>query len=78
MMSKFVNQDMLNNLTGPVLLTRGTEDIVMPEAGTNTILNALPQGETSVYEDTGHLPFFQHTTRFNQELAEFVDRVNGN
>jgi pimeloyl-ACP methyl ester carboxylesterase len=72
------NRGVLPRLTGPVLLTRGTADIVMPEAGTEQLLKQLPAGELSLYADTGHLPFFEHTDRFNAELAAFLEKVGAN
>ena len=70
------NRAALGRMTGPMLLVRGTDDMVMPEAGTATLLKSLPQAEISLYADTGHLPFFEHTDRFNNELAAFVERIN--
>ena len=69
------NRDVLVHLTGPVLLTRGDIDMVMPKPGADKLFAELPIVETSVYKDTGHLPFFEHADRFNAELADFVERT---
>jgi non-heme chloroperoxidase len=58
-------------LTLPVLLTRGTEDTVVPAAGITQLLAELPEGTSSTYLDTGHLPFFEQSERFNTELVQF-------
>lgn len=70
------NRAALGRMTGPMLLVRGTDDIVMPEAGTARLLASLPRADISLYADTGHLPFFEHSERFNDELAAFVERAN--
>jgi len=61
----------------PVLLTRGSRDVVMPANDTEVALKALPDVTLSFYDDTGHLPFYHHADRFNQELADFVRQVTG-
>lgn len=70
------NTDMLARIELPVLLTRGSEDFAMPAAETQTVLSALPEARLSTYPDTGHLPFIQDESRFNEELAAFVRSVN--
>lgn len=70
------NTDMLARIDLPVLLTRGSEDFAMPDAGTDKVLSALPDARLSTYPDTGHLPFIQLEERFNSELAAFVRELN--
>ena len=69
------NTDIIDRITVPVLLTRGSEDLVMPASETEVALDRLSKPEFSFYEDTGHLPFFQHPGRYNTELRAFAERV---
>ena len=71
------NTDLAASLNIPVLLTRGSRDVVMPANDTEVALKALPDVTLSFYDDTGHLPFYHHADRFNQELADFVRQVTG-
>ena len=70
------NTDIVDQVTVPVLLSRGSEDIMMPANDTEVAMDALADTTLSFYEDTGHLPFFQHPKRYNEELAAFVRRAN--
>lgn len=69
------NTDIVEQITIPVLLTRGSDDLVMPANDTEVALERLPNPEFSFYEDTAHLPFFQHPERYNAELRAFAERV---
>ncbi len=69
------NTDLAADLNIPVLLTRGSRDMVMPANDTEVALNTLPDVSLSFYEDTGHLPFYHHAERYNRELADFVRKV---
>jgi len=70
------NTDLAEGFNIPVLLTRGSRDMVMPANDTDAALNTLPDVELSLYDDTGHLPFYHHPERFNRELADFVREVS--
>ena len=70
------NTDLAESLNIPILLTRGSGDMVMPANDTEVALNTLPDVDLSLYADTGHLPFYRHPERFNQELADFVREVS--
>lgn len=69
------NTDIADQVTVPVLLSRGSKDLMMPDTDTAGAMSTLPEATLSFYEDTGHLPFFQHPDRYNEELAAFVRRV---
>lgn len=69
------NTDIADQMTVPMLLSRGSQDMMMPEANTAIALETLPDASFSFYEDTGHLPFFQHPGRYNEELMDFAKRV---
>lgn len=72
---KLDNTDIVGDVTVPVLLSRGSEDIMMPSNDSEVAMEALPDAVFSFYEDTGHLPFFQHPARYNEELSVFAKRV---
>jgi pimeloyl-ACP methyl ester carboxylesterase len=59
----------------PVLLTHGDRDAVVPYAGSVGTLPHLPHGRLSTYRGVGHAPFLEEPTRFNTELAAFVEEV---
>lgn len=62
-------------LTLPVLLTRGSDDTIVPTVGITQLLAELPEGSASTYVDTGHLPFFEQPERFNAELVRFFENT---
>jgi len=67
------HQDVTPKLRGfPVLVTMGSNDIAQSPEAYVRLKIALPAATFSEYEDTGHLPFAQHSARFNGELATFV------
>jgi pimeloyl-ACP methyl ester carboxylesterase len=72
---KLDNTDIVDQMNIPMLLSRGSGDIMMPANDSEVAMNTLSDAEFSFYEDTGHLPFFQHPERYNKELAAFVRRV---
>jgi len=69
------NTDIVDQVTIPMLLSRGSEDIMMPANDSEVAMKTLSDAEFSFYENTGHLPFFQHPVRYNEELAAFAGRV---
>ena len=72
---KLDNTDIADQMTVPMLLTRGSEDLMMPDTDTTLALETLPDATLSFYPETGHLPFFQHIDRFNTELSAFAKSV---
>ena len=69
------NTDIVSQVDVPVLLSRGSRDIFMSANDTEVALRTLSDVKLSFYEDTGHLPFYQHHKRYNQELADFVSDI---
>ena len=62
----------LARLTKPLLVTYGAADTLVLPAMAHAIQERCPDCRMSEYEATGHAPFLENSTRFNQELAEFV------
>lgn len=66
------SDDVLANMTVPVLATHGREDRVILPGMTEHILEVCPTATASWYEDVGHMPFMEDAERFNAELAAFA------
>jgi pimeloyl-ACP methyl ester carboxylesterase len=65
-------EPVFRDYAGPILLTHGVHDRLVRLAMSERI-KALHQGSRlSVYEDSGHSPFYEEPARFGQELAAFV------
>lgn len=62
----------LARVTKPVLMIAGGRDQIMPAALTQELFATVPHAETHVYENSGHAPFWEEPTRFNEDLRAFV------
>ncbi len=61
----------------PVLVTHGAQDsFTLPVAAQSTTAK-FPNATLSLYEDSGHMPFWDNAARFNAELAAFALRCAG-
>ncbi len=61
----------------PVLMLYGAKDElvqVQPSIARAKQLNA--RIKTTIYENSGHAPFLEEPSRFNQDLAKFVESAN--
>jgi non-heme chloroperoxidase len=72
---KCANDDVLEALRMPVLVTHGTDDIIIDVATAHHIVSKVPGAELSLYEKCGHTPFLDHTERFNRELSALAQTV---
>jgi pimeloyl-ACP methyl ester carboxylesterase len=64
--------DVLADLTVPVLVTHGARDaIVLPSMAEHT-LAVCPTARASWYADSGHMPFVEEPDRFDRELAALL------
>ncbi len=70
------SDDVLSEMTVPVLVTYGAEDTVVLPSMAQHVLEVCPSAEASWYEGVGHAPFLEDPERFNRELADFTRRVN--
>jgi len=70
------NSDIIQELTLPLLIITGSNDIIVPKEGTELLVKLLPICSSSIYENSDHMPFFDETERFNKEIAEFTIRLN--
>lgn len=66
------NDDLLRNITVPVLISHGDKDeVVLPLAG-EQLAALIPGAKYSVYENGGHRLPAENPKRFNRELRRFA------
>jgi non-heme chloroperoxidase len=69
------NDDLLTQLTLPVLVVQGDADEVVNIETGRHILSTVKGASMSVYNGAAHAPFWEQPERFNAELAEFVSSL---
>jgi pimeloyl-ACP methyl ester carboxylesterase len=69
------NDDLLAQLTVPLLITHGLEDEIVLLAEGQHHAQIVKHAQTSYYEQTGHCSFKENPARFNTELAAFATRM---
>ena len=62
------NDDVLESLSVPVVVSHGREDTVVLPAMGEHILSVCPGAQASWYEATGHAPMMEDPIRFNREI----------
>jgi len=55
-----------------LLVTHGAKDALVRRAMADRLLHINPRATLSVFERSGHAPFWEDATRFNRELSGFV------
>jgi pimeloyl-ACP methyl ester carboxylesterase len=65
--------DFLAEFPVPLRLTHGERDGVIGIEAARAAHERVPDGDLSVYPESGHSPFFENPERYNEELREFVD-----
>jgi len=68
--------EVMSKLKIPVLVTHGAEDKNSKLGNARYTASVIPGAKLSVYEGTGHSPFYEAPARFNAELAAFVREAN--
>jgi non-heme chloroperoxidase len=68
--------EVLSNLSVPVLVTHGRSDQIVPTSMAEHVLTVCKTAEPSWYDEIGHAPFLEDPARFGRELADFAARVN--
>jgi pimeloyl-ACP methyl ester carboxylesterase len=68
--------EIMSKLKLPVLVTHGAEARNAKLAAAKSTASVIPGARLSIYEGTGHAPFYEDATRFNTELAAFVREAN--
>lgn len=67
--------DVLPAVAAPTLLLAGDDDFCVSPSGLRALADLMPDARAEVYEDCGHLPFFEQTDRFEESLRGFVRSV---
>jgi non-heme chloroperoxidase len=63
-------------LSIPVLVSHGAEDKNAKVETAKYTASVIPGAKLSVYDGTGHSPFYEDAPRFNSELAALVRAAN--
>jgi len=69
-------EDALKKITVPVLVSHGMEDLVALIPMARYTASVVSHAQSSIYENVGHMPFWEAAARFNSELGEFVTKSN--
>lgn len=67
------NDDVLNGVKVPVLLSHGDADTSVLPAMAQHNAAQISRPKLSMYPDVGHAPFYEAAPRFNRELADFAE-----
>lgn len=69
------DDDVLRELTVPLLVTQGRADTIVLPAMAEHIFATCPTAEASWYDGAAHVPHLEEPERFNRELAALTRRV---
>jgi pimeloyl-ACP methyl ester carboxylesterase len=64
-------------LAPKLLASWGDEDAHTVYEMSRRLLDLHPSAQLSVYQGIGHAPFYEDATRFNKELASFINEAGG-
>jgi non-heme chloroperoxidase len=62
----------LASVSVPVLVSHGTEDLIVLPSMAEHVLGVRAGAVPSWYDGVGHMPFWEAPERFNRELADFA------
>lgn len=65
-------RDMVPTVGIPVLVATGRESRIFPWRSGQWLAERLPHGRQVVFERSGHLPFYEESDAFNDEVRAFV------
>jgi pimeloyl-ACP methyl ester carboxylesterase len=66
---------LLPSIDVPVLLAHGVKSQVFPTPVWESLAAAIPQTSLSLFEQSGHAPFWEEPERFNTEVMKFASSV---
>lgn len=69
-------EDVAGKITVPALLIHGDADVLVPFSASEANQPLIPGSLLIRYEGIGHAPFLEAPERFNQDLSDFVMKVN--
>ena len=64
-------------MTKPVMLIQGGQEKLAVPPNFQQMVDACNDPVIHIYEDDGHMPFWESPNRFNRDLAAFADQVMG-
>jgi len=67
--------EVLRKITVPVLVTQGSDDIVILPAMSEHTLSLVKEAKPAFYDGVGHSSFYEAADRFNADLAAFVRAI---
>jgi pimeloyl-ACP methyl ester carboxylesterase len=67
--------EVLADVTSPVLVIAGEEDVLATEADARAVVAALPNAELTMIPRSGHLTPVEQTRLFNEVVSEFASAV---
>jgi non-heme chloroperoxidase len=68
--------EIMSKLALPVLVSHGAEDKNAKVETAKYTASVIPGAKLSIYDGTGHSPFYEDAPRFNSELAALVRTAN--
>jgi non-heme chloroperoxidase len=71
----FDNDDVLSRIRKPVLITHGTEDAIVKPAIVDQHKAAVAHAHVHMMPNTGHAPFWEDATSFNQRVRTFAESL---
>ena len=69
-------EEALKAIKVPVLVTHGVEDQIVRLSLAKYVVKTVPHAQASFYKNVGHSVFWEAPSRFNRELAAFVQKAN--
>ena len=64
----------LGTIRQPVLIIWGREDRLVPVSHAEFAAKRPPDGQVEIFEGCGHIPMYEHSSRFDAALLDFLDR----
>jgi pimeloyl-ACP methyl ester carboxylesterase len=74
---QFDVRDRISTLTPPLLLIRGVDDPLAPEAYEREIHEAVPGSQYLTLREAGHFPMAEQPATVNQAIATFLETRGG-
>ena len=69
------DQPDLSQLSQPTLIMWGAKDSIVPVSFAKRFAQTLPNAESIIYEDLGHIPMEEDPTRSAADVMAFLDRL---
>lgn len=67
--------ELLRRIDAPTLLMSGDDDFCTSRSALRAIADLIPDARIEVFDDCGHLPFFERTEHFERSVRGFIDSV---